>query len=99
MRMKDVVLGSIMSMFLLVGGLAFGQGMGKSVPPPKQNVSEKRHPNLSAAQHHLDMAFEKIKAAQDANEFDMEGHAKKAKELIDEADKELKQAAETANKK
>jgi uncharacterized protein YjbJ (UPF0337 family) len=98
MRKKDVVLGSILSMFLLFGGLVFAQqGMGKSVPNPKQNISGKRHPNLAAAQHHLEAAFDKIQAAQDANEFDLEGHAKKAKELIDQADKELKQAARASN--
>jgi F0F1-type ATP synthase membrane subunit b/b' len=97
MRQKDMVLGGVLSVIVLFGGLVFAQqGMGK-VPPPNQNVSEKRHPNLAAAQHHLDMAFEKIQAAQQANEFDLDGHAAKAKELIDQADKELKQAARTSN--
>lgn len=57
-----------------------------------------RHPNLAAAQRFLDQAFQKITAAQEANEFDMNGHAAKAKELLEQADKELKQAAEAANK-
>jgi len=56
------------------------------------------HPNLAAAQRHLDQAFEKINAAQAANEWDMDGHAAKAKDLIDQASRELKAAAETANK-
>ena len=29
--------------------------------PPPENISGKKHPNLAAAQRHLDMAFEKIK--------------------------------------
>jgi hypothetical protein len=37
-------------------------------------------------------------AAQEANEFDMQGHAQKAKNLLDEANKELKLAAEAANR-
>jgi hypothetical protein len=41
---------------------------------------------------------EKITAAQEANEFDMNGHAAKAKELLDQASRELKLAAEAANK-
>ncbi len=59
------------------------------------------HPNLKAAQGHLKAAYEKITAAQKANEYDMEGHAAKAKDLIEQADKELAQAAEkaTENKK
>ena len=46
----------------------------------------------------LDQAYQKITAAQVANEFDMNGHAAKAKELLQQADKELKEAAEAANK-
>jgi F0F1-type ATP synthase membrane subunit b/b' len=65
---------------------------------PVQNVSGKKHPNLAAAQHLVDQAFQKITAAQQANEFDMAGHAQKAKDLLDQANKELKQAAEAANK-
>ena len=43
-------------------------------------------------------AFNKITAAQTANEWDLGGHAAKAKDLLEQADKELKLAAETANK-
>jgi F0F1-type ATP synthase membrane subunit b/b' len=90
---KNAVLGSILSLGLLFGSLVYGQ-MGM----PQQNVSGKRHPNLAAAQRLCEQAFEKIQAAQQANEFDMSGHAAKAKELLDQANHELKQAAESANK-
>jgi hypothetical protein len=66
---------------------------------PAQNVSASHHPNLAAAQHLCVQAFEKIDAAQRANEWDMNGHAKKAKQLLEEASEELKQAALAANKK
>jgi F0F1-type ATP synthase membrane subunit b/b' len=95
MRLKNAFLGSMMAMGLLFGSLAYAQNNSK---PPAENISSKKHPNLAAAQKHLDMAFEKVQAAQQANEFDLAGHAAKAKELIDQADKELKMAAETANK-
>ncbi|MGD0183000.1 MAG: hypothetical protein ABSC15_24570 [Terriglobales bacterium] len=90
---KNAVLGSILSLGLLFGSLVYGQ-MGM----PQQNISGKRHPNLAAAQRLCDQAFEKIQAAQQANEWDMSGHAAKAKELLDQASHELKQAAESANK-
>lgn len=77
---------------LLVSGLAFAQ------KKPAQNVSGKKHPNLAAAQHLTAQAFQKVTAAQQANEWDMEGHAAKAKDLLDQANNELKQAAEAANK-
>lgn len=92
----NVVLRSLLGATLLCSSLALAQQ--KPVPPPRQNVSGKRHPNLATAQRLTQQAFEKISAAQEANEFDMDGHAKKAKELLDEASRELKQAAETANR-
>jgi hypothetical protein len=65
--------------------------------PPADNVGHHHHPNLAAAQHLSTQAFEKIVAAQKANEFDLGGHAQKAKDLLDEVNRELKAAAETAN--
>ena len=79
-------------LFLLAAGLALGQ-------KPKENVSGARHPNLAAAQRLTQQAWQKIVAAQEANEFDMQGHAQKAKNLLDEVNKELKMAAEAANRK
>ena len=66
---------------------------------PPDNVSPKRHPNIAAAQRLVEQAFNRITAAQDANEFDLGGHAAKAKQLLDEANKELKLVAETANRR
>jgi hypothetical protein len=85
------VLAAVLSSFLLLGGVATAQR-------PKRNISGARHPNLAAAQRLTQHAWEKIGAAQQANEWDMQGHAKKAKELLDEANRELKLAAETANR-
>lgn len=76
---------------LLLGGIAIAQ--------PKRNVSAARHPNIAAAQRLCEQAWQKIGAAQEANEWDMQGHAQKAKELLDQANKELKLAAEAANRK
>ena len=55
------------------------------------------HPNLDAARGDVDNAWQKITAAQNANEFDLGGHAAKAKDAIRIAVDELKQAAETSN--
>ena len=65
--------------------------------PPVEDIG-KRHPNLAAAQRLSRAAWEKITAAQKANEWDMDGHAAKAKELLDKVNEELKMAAESANK-
>ena len=64
---------------------------------PPRDVSGKHHPNLARAQKAIDNAYNSLDAAQKANEFDMDGHAAKAKDLLQQADAEIKQAAEAAN--
>ena len=75
---------------LVTGGVAFAQ-------KPARNVSARRHPNIAAAQRLVAQAFDKVTAAQKANEFDMGGHAAKAKDLLEQANNELKEAALAAN--
>jgi len=58
-----------------------------------------KHPNLRAAHNQIKQAIAKISAAQGANEFDLEGHAAKAKELLEQAEREIGQAAMAANEK
>jgi hypothetical protein len=91
MKISKTMLGLVLGAALVGGGLAVAQ-------KPVDNVSGKKHPNLAAAQRLSTEAYEKITAAQQANEWDMDGHAAKAKELLDQVNKELKQAAEAANK-
>jgi hypothetical protein len=57
------------------------------------------HPNIAAAQQLCNQAIEKISAAQTANEYDMRGHAAKAKELLLQAKVELREAYMAANGK
>jgi hypothetical protein len=64
---------------------------------PADNVSSGRHPNIAAAQHLATQAYDKIVAAQKSNEFDLGGHAQKAKDLLEQVNRELKEAAETSN--
>jgi F0F1-type ATP synthase membrane subunit b/b' len=89
-----------MKQFAIVGILATRAFASSAVfaDPPVKNVSGKRHPNIAAAQRLTANAYQKIVAAQEANEFDLGGHAAKAKDLLDQANSELKQAAQTANK-
>lgn len=64
---------------------------------PETGIDPARHPNLAEAQHHILQAFEKIDEAQRANKDQLGGHAEKAKQLLDQASRELKEAAEYAN--
>jgi len=63
-----------------------------------RNVSNARHPNLAKAQTYVERAIGKISDAQAANEYDMEGHAARAKGLLQQAYDEIKLAALVANK-
>jgi hypothetical protein len=92
MKSSRFILGAILGSALICGGVVVAQ-------MPKDNVSAKRHPNLADAQRLSQQAFEKIGAAQQANEWDMQGHAAKAKDLLDQVNRELKLAAEAANHK
>ena len=86
-RLLTAVIGTL----LLAGGVAVAQR-------PARNVSGARHPNLAAAQQLSRQAFNRVVQAQKANEWDMQGHAQKAKDLLDQVNNELKQAAEAANR-
>jgi len=94
MKRNKILRGSILFVVLLAvlcTGLLFAQKR------PAQNINPNRHPNLAAAQRLSAQAFEKIVAAQQANEWDLNGHAQKAKDLLDQVNHELKQAAEASN--
>ena len=81
----------------ILAGAIFCGGM-LVAQKPAENVNPHRHPNLAAAQRLSEQAYQKIVAAQQANEFDMEGHAQKAKDLLEQVNQQLKLAAEWANK-
>lgn len=84
-------LGTLLCCLFLIGALLLAQ--------PAQNINPKHHPNLADAQRLSERAFEKIVEAQRANEYDMDGHAQKAKELLEKANHELRLAANWANKR
>jgi len=87
MKLRNIVFGSILCVVLATSGFLAGQDIGR------------RHPNLAAAQRLIEQAQGRIDAAQQANEWDMNGHAARAKELLNQAYGELKQAAEAANRR
>ena len=89
--MRNLVATGALAIALLCGGVAMAQ-------QPVETVGGKRYPNLAAAQRLSHKAWEKITEAQAANEWDMEGHAAKAKDLLDQVNQELKMAAQAANK-
>jgi len=90
--MKTRLLPTVLGSLLILGGVALAQ-------LPKENISGKRHPNLAAAQRLSQNAYEKIVAAQEANEWDLQGHAQKAKELLEQVNNQLRMAATASNQR
>jgi hypothetical protein len=71
--------------------------LAQGVPPPYVNIDRYRHGNLAAAQDNIVQAFNYISYAQRANDGQLAGHAARAKELLSEANEELRLAADVAN--
>ncbi len=90
MKQKSVYLAAALIVCLAFIGVTFAQR-------PETNIDPARHANLAEAQHHILQAFEKIDEAQRVNKDQLGGHAEKAKALLDQASRELKEAAEYAN--
>jgi hypothetical protein len=72
---------------------------GTFAAEPVQNVDPSRHGNIARAQELSRQAYDAMTAAQNANEFDMGGHAANAKNLLAQANQEMKLAALAANKR
>jgi hypothetical protein len=84
--------------FFLTGllGLALA-GAGIVAAQIPTDINPQRHPNLAEAQHHIQQAYEKIEEAQKENKDELGGHAEKARDLLSQANAELKAAAEYAD--
>lgn len=93
MYTRRLVLGGVAALGLIIGGITIAQG------PLERDINPTRQPNLATAQRLLDHAYGRITAAQQANEWDMDGHAAKAKELLDQASRELKAASQAHDRR
>jgi hypothetical protein len=91
MNVRKMVVGSTLAAGLVASGLMIAQ--------EAPNVDARLHPNLANAQRACDQAYGYLKAAQRANEWDMHGHATRAEQLLQEANREIKAAALEANRK
>lgn len=80
--MKKIILAAVLGALLGAAAVAYAH--------PK-------HPNLNQAHELVLKAIDRLDAAQKANEFDLGGHAAKAKDLLAQAEGEIKQAKEAAN--
>jgi hypothetical protein len=88
MKIRKAVLGSALAIGLFATGAIVGQ-----------NWDVRRHPNLAAADGLIDQAMGKIGEAQRLNNYDMGGHAERAKDLLGQAKREVRLAADHADGK
>jgi hypothetical protein len=84
---------------LIVGAALFGTFALSAIAFPQEphvNVGE-RHGNMRAAQQLIQQAWQKVDEAQKDNNYNLGGHAGRAKELLAQASEEIKLSAEAAN--
>ena len=91
LAIKSIIFPVAMSMLLLADVVA-------CAGEPVVNSYTRRHPALTAAQRLSRQAYDKMVAAKHADEWDMKGHARRAKDLLEQANEELMLAAETVTK-
>jgi hypothetical protein len=87
---KTTVFATVAGTTLACVGMMFAQA-------PVVNIDRYRHGNLAAAQSYIVQAYQKVNQAQQANDGQLGGHAQRAKDLLVQADAELRLAANTSN--
>jgi hypothetical protein len=88
MDLKRVLVYGVCSAALFAGGMAVGQ----------ENINPSKHPHLAEAQRLINSAEGEIDKAQADWKDKLGGHAQRASALLRQADGELKQAAQYANR-
>jgi len=96
--MMNKLRSGVVAATVLASCLAIAQQPAHSQEPAR-NIDPARHGNLAAAQALSQQAYDKLTAAQRANEFDLGGHAARAKQLLQQANQEMKLAAMAANRR
>ena len=90
MTKSNRTIGLVAVVAALAAGVAWAQ-------EPEQNIDPDRHGNLAAAQNLVVEAFDRITEAQQDNRYNLGGHAARAKDLLRQANDELRLAADAAN--
>ncbi|HMD41087.1 MAG TPA: hypothetical protein VKH15_17505 [Candidatus Acidoferrum sp.] len=87
MTKKGFYLAGAFALGLAVMGVAYAQR-------PETDINHDRHSHLADAQKHVVEAYDKVVEAQKDNNDQLGGHAERAIDLLDQANRELKLAAE-----
>jgi mannitol-specific phosphotransferase system IIBC component len=89
MLKRILMVGVALCAAFVLSAIAFAQ-------EPRVTVGE-RHGNMRAAQQLIQQAWQKVDEAQKDNNYNLGGHAGRAKELLAQASEEIKLSAEAAN--
>ncbi|WP_392887686.1 hypothetical protein ACF6ZU_24165 [Pseudomonas migulae] len=89
MNRKCLVIGSVLCTSLIFGCVS-------QADQPFVDIGD-RHGNLRSAQEHIVQAWRMVGEAQRDNNSHLGGHAERAKELLSQANEELRAAADFAN--
>jgi len=91
MTKKSFYLAAALAFGLILMGVAYAQR-------PETDIDPHKHSNLAEAQRHVVEAYNKTVDAQKANNDELGGHAERAILLLDQANHELKLAAEYSDR-
>jgi hypothetical protein len=90
MKGSAMITGAVLCAVLSMPGVLAAQ-------QPMVDIDTDGHGNLSSAQEYVAMAWQRIDRAQKINNYDMGGHAARAKELLEQANTEIRAAADALN--
>jgi hypothetical protein len=89
MSKRILLVGIALCAAFALGAIVFAQ-------QPPVNVGE-RHGNMRAAQQLIQQAWQKVDEAQRDNNYNLGGHAGRAKDLLSQASEEIRLSADAAN--
>lgn len=94
LKRRNTVVTTIASLSLLCS-----MAVAQDAQAPYVNIDPNRHGNLASAQNYILQAYNCISDAQHDNHGQLGGHAARAKDLLSQANDELRLAADEANER
>ena len=93
MTRKSSLISTVLSATLFCSSVTLAQAPVQNTDTPVQDIDKRVHPNLADAQSQVILASDAILQAQKDNNYDMQGHAERARQLLVQVNQELKLAA------
>jgi hypothetical protein len=94
LKRRNIVITTLASLSLLCA-----MAVAQDAQAPYVSIDPSRHGNLASAQNYILQAYNRIGDAQHDNHGQLGGHAARAKDLLSQANDELRLAADEANER